>query len=909
MPTMGSYLQDIYVSELKSNQQYQLNFNRMKAKLMLFGLLMCSIFSSTAFAQTNSVSKDDALAIAQRQFQGKDVDYFILESSSTINWTVFVDAEPMKGWEHDCYVLTIPKNISTSLSSAIPTRKVLRRLPPAGNYVPLSVKNRYSTNANVKPVVSKSNLSNSDLSVAQRTYAIILSGGVNKMSNYERYWNDCSFVYQTLVNKYGIPKENIVPIMSDGNNPAEDMKTNSGTFKSQPLDLDNDGIADISLAATKSNITTTLNDFADKMKKDDHLLFYVIDHGGTDDDVSDSYICLWNYEYLYDHELASLLSQFTSKFINVNVVLGQCYSGGFNNNLNKVGCVVSSACSGSEYSWACPDIPYDEFVYQWTCAVNGADHRKVKVNADYDNNGRVTMLEAFEYAKSHDRRDQENPQYISTPLSVGEDLSFNNLAPSIDLYVKDNPEDTGKEPNLTTDKFWLSPSIWVRNVKDGIYEHENPIYSEDHPAAFIYVRVHNRGKETYEGGTQYVHLYYAKASTGFKPDAWMGNETYNNGEVTGGPIRAVAIPRIEAGDSCDVVQSWALPDDLLGTLEDNYTEKHHFCLLAHITNSPVETWNNGTFSYNVKNSNKDAQKNVSIISQKELNNGTSVFVRNIFDSDKKYSLELIPRTEYDEAIYAHANIEMELSQQIYNSWSTGGSNGNNVSYRPSAPRIIQFTSKDSRLEAISMKDKEFDKVTLRFNFKSASPSSPKYTLDLVQKDEEGNIVGGETFIVESPTPSQKTMTINTIPTEDKSIKLSSNAEDSSMIRWENNYGETISREHDVKVNLLNGNNTYHVYAINENGELSNGTISLDSNMGISNISKNSDKLTIMINENKPFNSYLSLTSTLSGEEIVKLPIEENTEAYHIDISELAKGIYIISYISDGNLIDCVKFNI
>ena len=61
-------------------------------------------------------------------------------------------------------------------------------------------------------------------------------------TNYERYWNDCSFIYQTLVNKYGVPKENVYPIMSDGNNPAADMRSISGTYLSQPLDLDNAGV-------------------------------------------------------------------------------------------------------------------------------------------------------------------------------------------------------------------------------------------------------------------------------------------------------------------------------------------------------------------------------------------------------------------------------------------------------------------------------------------------------------------------------------------------------------------------------------------------------------------------------------------------------------------------------------------
>ena len=84
---------------------------------------------------------------------------------------------------------------------------------------------------------------NEGASTASRTYAVILSGGVDKFSNYERYWNDCSFIYQTLVNKYGVPKQNIYPIMSDGDNPAVDMHCPSGSFVSQPLDLDFDGVS------------------------------------------------------------------------------------------------------------------------------------------------------------------------------------------------------------------------------------------------------------------------------------------------------------------------------------------------------------------------------------------------------------------------------------------------------------------------------------------------------------------------------------------------------------------------------------------------------------------------------------------------------------------------------------------
>ena len=196
-----------------------------------------------------------------------DVDYYsfvpaedLEVGSSSTTWNIFVDAEPMKGWEHNCYVITIPKSVPAGKSVNVQT--VARRLPPAVTMRPLSVKNRYGSNANVKPNVKKSTLSNADQAIANRTYAVILSGGVNKNSNYERYWNDCAFVYQTLTAKYGVPKNNISVIMADGTNPAVDMRLASGGYASSPLDLDGDGSADIKYAATRSNVKAAIDQYA-----------------------------------------------------------------------------------------------------------------------------------------------------------------------------------------------------------------------------------------------------------------------------------------------------------------------------------------------------------------------------------------------------------------------------------------------------------------------------------------------------------------------------------------------------------------------------------------------------------------------------------------------------------------------
>lgn len=888
----------------------------MNTQIRRMWVSLCGILAMTPIVQARTITQAEALEIAQQQFQDRDVDYYIQESGKLVGmnmggeWKIFVDAEPMKGWEHDCYLLTIPKNVLTDI---VPVSTTPLTLPPSsGNYVPLLVTNRYGINANSKPIFSSSSQVNEINPAANRTYAIILSGGVNKYSNYERYWNDCSFIYQTLTNKYGIPKGNIYPIMSDGNNPAADMKLAQGGFVSQPLDLDNDGVADIGLSASKTNVQNTLDTLYNKITEDDHLFLFVIDHGGSDDKISESYICLWGNEKLYDHELAAMLTPFTDKYANVNVVLGQCYSGGFIDDLTKVGCVVAAACTGSEYSWSCTDFPYDEFVYHWTSAVNQRDHlgRWVSSNVDYD--GLVTMDEAFAYAAAHDRA-AEHPQYVSTPVSVGEDLAFNHLAPAVNLFVKDDPEDEGREPNCTSLELWKSPSIWVRNRDDGGTEHENPYYSADHVASTIYVRVFNRGKKDYYGGSQYVHAYWAKAATGFVPQTWMGGETYTNGEVTGGPVNIPSvIDTIRSGESRIVKLTWALPVNMFGNSPDNETEKHHFCLLTKVMDTHIEPWYTGTFSYNLWKSNKDAQKNVSIINRGELSKGTIVFVRNVKDTIQSYTLELIPRSIEDESIFTHADVFMEMSQPIYDAWERGGSQANNINQVPAmGTRTVRFLNKESRLEAISLAGQEFDKVSLKFNFKTMSINPRYYALDLIQKDENGNIIGGETFIVEEPNTAGTMIPITSTPIGDGKYQLEADVDDNETVRWENNEGAVIGNTDTVEVSPNNGSDQrYYVYALSENGDLSSGSIQLDSETGIERITVDAARsiMNVYLKGDVTTGSSLMISSVSAGEGILYRNLSNDDNTITFNVSELPQGIYTVTYVKNGAVIDSAKFS-
>ena len=87
-------------------------------------------------------------------------------------------------------------------------------------------------------------------------------------------------------------------------------------------------------------------------------------------------------------------------------------------------------------------------------------------------------------------------------------------------------------------------------------------------------------------------------------------------------------------------------------------------------------------------------------------------------------------------------------------WEKGGFQYEDVELPSSSSnntnlREVRLLSPQSKIKSITLKGDEFDVVTLKFDFNKYSATSKTYSFDLVQKDEDGNIVGGETFIVES----------------------------------------------------------------------------------------------------------------------------------------------------------------
>jgi carboxypeptidase T len=169
-----------------------------------------------------------------------------------------------------------------------------------------------------------------------------------------------------------------------------------------------------------------------------------------------------------------------------------------------------------------------------------------------------------------------------------------------DIYVRDNPADTGEVPSSVP--FWNSPDIWVRNSDDNDTDHQDTIRGSDN---FVYVRVNNRGPA--EALNVKVRVYFTNfAGTEFLyPKDWIPQNSAGESTVSGPGtylIGEAQIPKLAPGASQQVRVLWAsslIPPAL----------NWHPCLLVEV--SP----NDGLLisGNNVWHKNNLGQKNITII--------------------------------------------------------------------------------------------------------------------------------------------------------------------------------------------------------------------------------------------------------------------------------------------------------
>jgi hypothetical protein len=145
------------------------------------------------------------------------------------------------------------------------------------------------------------------------------------------------------------------------------------------------------------------------------------------------------------------------------------------------------------------------------------------------------------------------------PLIVAAALATFAGSTFADLYIRDDPNDTGAEPNPSSGPMWTSPDIWVRNDplpgwNPRPYQSANPPawvdathFNPDYRSPlsgkpnYVYVRIKNKGSAS--SGSERLLLYWASASTGltWDPAKVAGSfiDNVQNGVLFGSEITKV----------------------------------------------------------------------------------------------------------------------------------------------------------------------------------------------------------------------------------------------------------------------------------------------------------------------------------------------------------------------------------
>lgn len=329
------------------------------------------------------------------------------------SWLVFVDLYPNAYWAHDCicyYVDVITGEVTSSN----------HRFPPIISMDTIKCINpKSSTSQRNLKTISCVEEQNSRTEPDSTKWAVIMGGTYTGGFNAISIWTECSEIYRMLRNLYSYPEDQI-----------KILYTNSGMGSDFNLDGHNENIIDF----TSVKVNSVFDTLSTQLSIGDTLSIFVMTHGETRGN-NQSGIILFDGSYYSDSEFATQINNIPSN-IPINVIMGQCYSGGFIDNLYIRCKYIATACSADEKAWEATSILRSEFYRHWLTAMNCFNATSPNTNIDTDNNKIITFGEAFAYADSEDAKDEHTPSEVETrqeapnPIDYKETYGLSKILPS-----------------------------------------------------------------------------------------------------------------------------------------------------------------------------------------------------------------------------------------------------------------------------------------------------------------------------------------------------------------------------------------------------------------------------------------------------------------------------------------------
>lgn len=919
---------------------------------LLLSLTLTFAFSSV-FAQSGQPShRESVFACAYSQCDDSDQSIDCYMTRQTTNnpivngkimkgefWLVFADLMPEANWEHPCKYIYVSDNKEDGEYTVAVVDSV--RPPHSGDFEPMKLSqitrdrmelesSEKAKRAGAARMMKSGPLPIYSTPFSSKTYAVILSGGLSPADNAERYWNDCSYMYKTLTRNFGLPKENVKVLMSDGKSPGLDRNLNisfSPDLDSSPLDLDGDGECDIDFSASKDTLAMVFDELKNKLTDNDHLLVFVTDHGGYDEYNDKSYINLWNGERLYPDEFASYFNGFNAGY--VSFVLGQCYSGGFIPALKADNHIVMTACAEKELSYRCRafDLNYNEFLYHWISALNRTDTfgNTLPVSQTLPNGelAPVTLKRAFDYAVEKDaynkgktNRSVENPQISILGGSTAEDLALDSIPPTVYLYItKDNTsvkETTSNAhgqlvesmKNFIRFKFWTNRDIWLRNQDDGMVnlEHESPHVTEDDATVYVYTMIKNRGVKAYSDKSVRLVTRWAKSSLVLSRESWYGTLT---GDVIGGEVYRDYIRKtIAPCDSVIIRQPFTFTGEALdNAMEDGFK----ICLLSALTDrkESASLPGNDLGVVPVWDSDRFAQRN----QYRMLTKMQMEFIRTFPTAQKEMNLSLIVYNDADPSACEEnaLDVKLKVPDSMVGQVSMKGCTASRID-----PHMITIADRCSAIQNFTLYPEDLDSIgisaTVRGDCDIIVPL--KRSVNVAVFDEgSGEIIGGEQFdFIVNPRPKIDPQ-IDKILESGGKVKLTAkNVSEDAVYEWYDKDGNLVGKGKELTLGptAASGEYTLRVVAVKDN-VANSATVNVEQRPLIKDIEvTNPGKVRVDFNYPVPENVSARVSSPTGNTSVEEYMIDSGATQVTFHITNQMSDIMQMSIAENGKVIETRK---
>ena len=243
-------------------------------------------------------------------------------------------------------------------------------------------------------------------------WAVIISGGISKMSNFSCFWYDVYYAYNSIINHLDYPKSCVYCLVSDGNDTTEDRMISNYVFDDSPTDYDGDNLSDVDYPAQKEWISDVFDSISSMALPGDEVLVFMTGHDNMNQGIT-----LWGGETLSPSELNFELNKLDPG-VMVDVVMGQSYSGCFLPTLESTNRTITTACNSTETA-SLNIFLCNYFLYAWASSVDACSISGDSFVSPYEAYTLACTVAPllFDNYSNH-------PQFSSTPTSFGSDHSL-----------------------------------------------------------------------------------------------------------------------------------------------------------------------------------------------------------------------------------------------------------------------------------------------------------------------------------------------------------------------------------------------------------------------------------------------------------------------------------------------------